>query len=476
MQQRRWLAMAALALMLPGCATRGPITLSCPILDSTVIAMPPSRLEQDIMSDAVAGIDAIAPTPPPALVSAAISERKAAPANPLLDAFRQVEPQREAAAPPAGAAAMATPTPPVPVRALLLSGGGQWGAFGAGFLHQLQQSPAAIHPDIVTGVSTGGLQSLFVAVGTREAHDTLVREYSPPTQAALVDANSTWAAAIKGSMAGIGPLRRAIERSLCTDGDPAKGCPMIDALATTPRQALIGFVEASSGRFMVANVNQMARHARYPTGLRTISDTTKAYQTARDCLTGAALASAGMPLFFQPVRIKSSERDTGKIYYDGGVRQSVFLASVAEAAAASTLDENGQRIAPPPTLYVIRNGPTQLLGPNGKPGDSENVDSKFDALTAALRAQSIIVNQVEIGSIAALRLFHPTGDILLATADGYQHHEWTDTTGTSRACDKGKERFFNPDFMACLRSLGRTKAQRPSPWISLTPLSQLGSR
>jgi hypothetical protein len=261
---------------------------------------------------------------------------------------------------------------------------------------------------------------------------------------------------------------------LCTDGDPARGCPMIDALATTPRQALIGFVEASSGRFMVANVNQMARHARYPTGLRTAAESAKAYQTARDCLTGAALASAGMPLFFQPVRIKASAGDKGKVYYDGGVRQSVFLASVAEAAAASTLDENGQRIAPPPTLYVIRNGPTQLLGRDGKPGDSDNVDSKFDALTAALRAQSIIVNQVEIGSIAALRLFHPSGDIWLATADGYQDHEWTDSAGTSRACDKGKERFFNPDFMACLRSLGRTKAQRERPWISLTPISAAG--
>lgn len=461
MGKRRWLAAAAVALALPGCATRGPISLSCPIFDNTVSVMPLSRLEQEIQSDAGGRIDLLTPPPPPPLVNHGLAERSGRPATDRLrEAFRQAEPQHEAAITPGAPEALRRQRPAV--SALLLSGGGQWGAFGAGFLGSLQGSPAAINPQIITGVSTGGLQSLFVTVGTPAAYAQLEREYSPASQDALVNANSTLLTAITGSMAGIKPLRRAIERALCTGGDPASGCPMIEALATSRRQGFIGFVEASSGRFLVADVNEMARHATAQapgTPARTTAN-----RVARDCLTGAALASAGMPLFFQPVRIN------GRVYYDGGVRQSVFLGGVADAAAASMINSEGKSEGPAPTLYVIRNGPTQLLGPDGKPGDNMAVDHKFDALTAALRAQSIIVNQVEIGSIAALRLFHPQGEIRLATADGYQNHVWTDASGTRRTCEKGKERFFNPDFMACLRSLGRAKAQRPSPWISLSPL------
>lgn len=461
--RQRWpgaAPMLALELALAGCATRGPINLSCPIFEKTVFALPPSQLEQDIQSDAggtASFVAAPAAERPSGLTAPAMRQGP----DPLRDAFRRADPGRRL---DTADTTRGLEGPPRAVTALLLSGGGQWGAFGAGFLGSLQASPAAIEPDIITGVSTGGLQSLFAMVGTQVAYERLVRAYSPSRQADLVTANSTLLTAFTGSMAGIKPLRRAIEAALCNEGDPARGCPMITALAGSRREALIGFVEARSGQFVVADVKKMA-------------DTTGAAyagigdrnRVARDCLTGAALASAGMPLFFQPVRIN------GRVYYDGGVRQSVFLAKVAEAAAASMTDDSGASVRPPPTLYVIRNGPTQLLGPDGKPGDDDKVDSKFDALTAALRAQSIIVNQVEIGSIAALRLFHPTGEIKLATADGYQNHRWRDASGASRTCDKGQERFFNPDFMACLRSLGRAKAGRPSPWISLTPLSRLNA-
>lgn len=461
--RQRWLVLTAAAVMLSGCATRGPITLACPIFDQTVFAAPPSRLEQDIQADAGGNLRFAT-----AAAGDNLADLKAAtdsPSDPLRDAFRQ----RDAG----DALKNADPTrgleaTPRPVTALLLSGGGQWGAFGAGFLAGLPASNAGIDPDIVTGVSTGGLQSLFVVADQFRPTETgkpspLESNYTPTQQADLVTANSTFLTALTGSMAGIKPLRRAIERALCDGGDPARKCPMIETLATSRRQGFIGFVEASSGRFMIANVNRMAL-ADKPA----YADTPADRKTARDCLTSVALASAGMPLFFQPVRIKRSDADLGKVYYDGGVRQSVFLATVAEAAADSMKRPLGQPQATPPTLYVIRNGPTQLLGPDGTPGDNEKVDTKFDALTAALRAQSIIVNQVEIGSIAALRLFHPTGDIFLATADGYQNHVWTDAYGQTRRCEKGEERFFNPDFMACLRSLGRAKAQRDTPWLSLS--------
>jgi len=62
---------------------------------------------------------------------------------------------------------------------LMLSGGGQNGAFGAGFLRGWQARTGGPLPafDLITGVSTGALQAPFALVGTKAAIDTLGELY-----------------------------------------------------------------------------------------------------------------------------------------------------------------------------------------------------------------------------------------------------------------------------------------------------------
>jgi len=62
---------------------------------------------------------------------------------------------------------------------LLLSGGGQMGAYGAGFLRGWRTRTETPLPrfDLVTGISTGALQSVFALVGTESALDTLSALY-----------------------------------------------------------------------------------------------------------------------------------------------------------------------------------------------------------------------------------------------------------------------------------------------------------
>ena len=62
---------------------------------------------------------------------------------------------------------------------LMLSGGGQNGAFGAGFLRGWQARGNGRLPvfDLVTGISTGALQAPFALVGTKTAIDTLGELY-----------------------------------------------------------------------------------------------------------------------------------------------------------------------------------------------------------------------------------------------------------------------------------------------------------
>ena len=74
--------------------------------------------------------------------------------------------------------------PPV-IDILIISGGGDWGAFGAGFLKGWQKVPAQ-HPlakpefDAVTGVSTGTLIAPFAFLGDEQSIDEIVDLYRNP--------------------------------------------------------------------------------------------------------------------------------------------------------------------------------------------------------------------------------------------------------------------------------------------------------
>src|SRR4029077_8052918 len=74
--------------------------------------------------------------------------------------------------------------PPV-IDILIVSGGGDWGAFGAGFLKGWLKVPAQ-HPlakpefDAVTGVSTGALIAPFAFLGDERSIDEIVNLYRKP--------------------------------------------------------------------------------------------------------------------------------------------------------------------------------------------------------------------------------------------------------------------------------------------------------
>ncbi|HEX5631787.1 MAG TPA: patatin-like phospholipase family protein, partial [Gemmatimonadales bacterium] len=69
---------------------------------------------------------------------------------------------------------------------LFLSGGGQHGAYGAGFLRGWRARTTEPMPrfDLVTGVSTGSLQAPFAFVGTAAALDTIATLYGVGATAA----------------------------------------------------------------------------------------------------------------------------------------------------------------------------------------------------------------------------------------------------------------------------------------------------
>jgi Patatin-like phospholipase len=76
---------------------------------------------------------------------------------------------------------------PPAIDILVISGGGDWGAFGAGFLKGWQKIPAQ-HPltktefDAMTGVSTGTLIAPFAFLGDEQSIDQIVNLYRNPQQ------------------------------------------------------------------------------------------------------------------------------------------------------------------------------------------------------------------------------------------------------------------------------------------------------
>jgi len=75
--------------------------------------------------------------------------------------------------------------PPPVIDILIVSGGGDWGAFGAGFLKGWKKVPTQ-HPlakpefDAVTGVSTGALIAPFAFLGDERSTDEIVNLYRNP--------------------------------------------------------------------------------------------------------------------------------------------------------------------------------------------------------------------------------------------------------------------------------------------------------
>jgi hypothetical protein len=430
---RRIVASIGLGLLVSACSgNHGTLNISCPQFDKFTHDVPFSSLEREIHG--------LPPRGGPQL--------EAMPRD--TDMLTRID---RATRPPEGltSARPGSPAQPVPA-VLMLSGGGQWGAFGAGFLDQMRLNGTLPDATFISGVSTGALQSLFVSIGTPQAYAELLQANAPAKESDIVDRGGFLRVILKGSMAGLAPLQGRIEMALCPDAvvdDPTKPCA-IDALKAMRgpdgqqrRFVLIGFVEAASGVFKYVDVVELAQLPR---------------REARTCITGAALASAAMPVNFQPVQIN------GVTYFDGGTRASVFEANVAasveavssrDAAAPPPPGQPARRREPLFPIYVIRNGPT-----TAEP--DPDINDKHGAVDAALRAESILVNQLEVNSIAVIRIEHPRGPLRMVSADGYK----------AVPCVKpGGGVMFAPEFMKCLTAFGRTKANSPQPWIELSELA-----
>ena len=307
-------------------------------------------------------------------------------------ALRTRELQREAFA-PVRAALRRTLAVEGPLQVLALSGGGQWGAFGAGFLKGWTKSgrrPESFR--IVTGTSTGSLIATFAFLGP---------EYDERAGQAYLEIRGDedvmnkrllpFAALFQDALADTKPLRRLIEKHVTA--------AMVQAVADEAvrgRKLYVGAADVDRGVFRAFDLTEIA---------------SRSGEGARREYVDALMASTAIPVAFPPVVID------GRTYVDGGVRRNVFLELV--------VDELGRRVpAPgallePATVYCLVNGSLNVGFPDPPPRpEHREAQRRHPARRVDRRQPPADLRPGATRGPALPRDAHPPGDVRRGGVEG----------------------------------------------------------
>jgi predicted acylesterase/phospholipase RssA len=215
--------------------------------------------------------------------------------------------------------------PPQPGPWLILSSGGEDGAFGAGLLVGL--SAAKMRPDyaLVTGVSTGALMAPFAFAG---AHydDALKKAYTTVTAADVFEAGRSGE-----SFVDSWPLRDLIAKEITPE-------LMADIAAAhrNGRRLFVLTTNLDAERSVVWNMGAIAAHGG---------------DDARKLFCSVLLASASVPGGFPPVLIdvEANGKRFAEMHADGGLGGQFFVAPAALMATTSDYR------LPATQLYIVVN-------------------------------------------------------------------------------------------------------------------------
>ncbi len=185
---------------------------------------------------------------------------------------------------------------------LVLSGGGELGAFGAGFLKGWGEieSGEFVRPefDSVSGISTGSLIAPFAFVGTDEAYETVLHNYRNPDQGLVVGRGTLSFLFGHEAYFDASKLYQRIRDGITPDLIRA-----IAAGSAQNRSLLVGATNLDYGMMRVWDLSQIAADLDEPDAI--------------DKITTRLIASSAIPAIFPPVKID------GFMYVDGGASMQV---------------------------------------------------------------------------------------------------------------------------------------------------------
>jgi predicted patatin/cPLA2 family phospholipase len=262
---------------------------------------------------------------------------------------------------------------------LMLSGGGGYGAWGAGLLNGWTQANGRPVFDAVMGVSTGAIIGTFAFLGTPDG-DAILRKLYTRTMPDDVYRSRLllWALFFSPSIRDTWPLRDLITKHVTN--------AVIDRVRD----------EGKKGRlFVIATVNADVGVLR-PWDMTDLamSDAPDHYDRYRALL----LASTAYPVLFPPVLIDNT------LHIDGGTREQIFGHIVGKATIQAYMTLKPQPMRKP-QAYLIVNG--QLVVTR------QCVSERIPAI--GMRGIEIALTQGMIGNLYKIRSFlSPTWDLNLS--------------------------------------------------------------
>lgn len=297
---------------------------------------------------------------------------------------------------------------------LLLSGGGQYGAFGAGFLNGWTERGDRPQFDIVTGVSAGALLATHAFLGT-PADDVVLKEIFTGVDDDSIYRRNTVIGLLFGGNAiyDTSPLQGLLDRYM-TDETMRR----VAAAYDDGRRLIVGTTNLDYGQTWVWDLTLIAKNGELELYKKVLR------------------ASASPPVAFPPVEID------GHLFGDGGVRQNIVVMGLA-----------GKRRPPPPmhgagTIYLVRNG-------------------KSDAPPSAVRNDVVGLAATSIGAM----LENSMDSLMIrayisARAHGYRFR----TVAIPVDADIGNNALaFDPEQMRTSFDAGKRLGIQQNPWRKEPP-------
>ena len=299
---------------------------------------------------------------------------------------------------------------------LSLSGGGQNGAFGAGFLNGWRESGRRPQFDVVGGVSTGSLLATHALLGTPADDTTLEEMYTQVTKDNIYKDRGIFDI-LSGvdSLRGTAPLRAMLAKYIT-----AETLKRVAAAYDENRILVVGTTNIDYGQTWVWNMSLIAKAGDL--------------ELYRKVL----LASASFPIIFPPVEID------GHLFVDGAARSNLVVPGMG-----ATRKPNPP-LHGPGNLYLINNG---------------RVTQPPKALRRALgnvAATTVSVMMEQSMQTALIRSYFGTKIL------GYSYK----AVGIPDDVNIGNDVLaFDPTQMRAAFDAGRALAKRPDPWKNTPPNS-----
>lgn len=315
---------------------------------------------------------------------------------------------------------------------LLLSGGGQNGAFGAGFLRGWRARGDSAMPtfDLVSGISTGALQSPYALLGTNASLDTLTALYA--RAATSIAPTFDWWFWLRrtGGLVNTTRYDRTLAASITGQFRDA-----LRRAFTDDRQIVFATSDFDMGVGRLWSLGEEL-------------DTTAAGLVRARSLLRAATAIPGI---FPPVVID------GHVHADGGVVENVLpvLTYADYGALANRLAAKGVRTVTV-RVWVVMNIWTHAEPRVISPSSRKQMSSRSTALLFYLHQPATLAGLENLARAVS------------AEVPGMRMQVRVAALPASEATAPGASELFDRRFMQRLDSIGFAQAQRPNPWDSIT--------